>query len=241
MVIIKINRAFLWYLGMALAVLLSGCSSNEEDPAPTSATSQNETSNKKNKESVNPTDNSFIDQDCEKAYSKEECAQFAEYYNSGDETNESTTPQVDSGNQEQTTDQTQKIYNTVEYVVKRMFNAPERTTVASFEDTVINKRDDGLYYISSSYVISGNANQPGAHYTFEMLMSDDYNIVDAYFPGSYGRFSRPMVYDRLKDYTPPPKVEVSPEEQRKQDERNKEIMESIYGKETMENAGENNN
>ncbi|QJX80405.1 hypothetical protein [Priestia megaterium] len=241
MVIIKINSALLGCLGIAFTVLITGCSDNKESPATTSTTSQNETSNEKNKESVNPTDNSFIDQDCEKAYSKEECAQFADYYNSGDGQNESDTPQVDSDNQEQAADQTQKIYNTVEYVVKRMFNAPERTTVASYEDTVINKRDDGLYYISSSYVISGNANQPGAHYTFEMLMSNDYNIVDAYFPGSYGRFSRPMVYDRLKDYTPPPKVEVSPEEQKQRDEKNKEIMESIYGEGNTGNANNNGN
>ena len=241
MVSIKNSGALLGCLGIAFTVLITGCSDNKESLANTSAINQNETQNEKSKENTNPSDDSFIDQDCEKAYSKEECAQFADYYNTGDGQEESDVNQIDNSNQGQTTDQTQKIYNTVEYVVKRMFNAPERTTVASFEDTVINKRDDGLYYISSSYVISGNVNQQDAYYTFEMLMSNDYNIVDAYFPGSYGRYSRPMVYDRLKDYTPPPKVEVSPEEQKKRDEHNKEIMESIYGKESMENASKGNN
>lgn len=230
----RIRFTLLCCLCIVFIVLVTGCSSSNESSTNTSVQDTKDSQNTKDKDTSNPSDSSFIDKNCVKVYSEKECKQFAAYYKSEEGQEDSTVNQASSGTQQETTDQTHKIYNTVAYVVKRMFNAPDRTNVASYEDSIISRREDGLYYISSSYVISGTGNQQDAYYEFEMLMNDNYELVDAYFPGSYGRFSRPMVYDKLKNYTAPPKQEVSPEEQQKQEEENQKVMESIYGNEAME-------
>src|SRR5699024_9223617 len=64
-----------------------------------------------------------------------------------------------------------------------------------FEDSIIIKRSDGFYHITSTFYT--NKSKSLKSYEYEMLLDSNYDILDAYIPGSIGIFDRPMVYDKL--------------------------------------------
>ncbi|TWK86716.1 hypothetical protein CHCC20333_3575 [Bacillus paralicheniformis] len=212
-------------------IFIGGCSDNErasEDASDHEKTAKTETVNQKE----NSTSDS-IDENCAQVYSKEECEQFVEYYKNGEGQKESETEGSEASANSSSNVTEKEIYEKASWLVKEMFGAPEKTVPATFENSYIEKRNDGLYYIHSSYIINGTSGREDAYYEFEMLMDENFKLIDAYFPGSTGRFSRPMVYDKIKNLELPEKRSVSPEEEKRKEKNHEEIMEKIYGKDKV--------
>ncbi|GAE93038.1 hypothetical protein JCM21714_2069 [Gracilibacillus boraciitolerans JCM 21714] len=72
---------------------------------------------------------------------------------------------------------------------------PDAINHESYENSNIIKREDGVYYITSAYDVHGSNSL--STYNYEMLLDGNYQILDAYVPGSIGIFEKPMVYDQL--------------------------------------------
>ncbi|WP_273854056.1 hypothetical protein [Guptibacillus spartinae] len=65
----------------------------------------------------------------------------------------------------------------------------------TYENSLVIKREDGFYLVTSSF--RTNTTSGSELYNYEMLLNGDYEILDAYVPGSIGVLDRPMVYDQL--------------------------------------------
>jgi hypothetical protein len=63
------------------------------------------------------------------------------------------------------------------------------------ENSSIVKREDGFYHVVSTFQVNGASSM--TTYDYEMLLDSNYEILDAYVPGSIGIFDRPMVYDQI--------------------------------------------
>lgn len=213
-------------------LLISGCSEDK-------VSSKEETSKEVVKEEKT-NDVPKIDENCEEVYSKEECEQFAEYYASEEGQKEGEQPKEKSVN----VAAENEIYEYVSEIVDTVLSGSSKYILAPIEEAAIVKRDDGLYYVNSSYELKGtNVRGGDGRYSFELLISDDYEIKDGYFPGSTGRFSRPMKYDEVQEYkrqlaeqaeiekaneTPEDRERKRKEATQKDKERQK-TMDSIYG------------
>lgn len=173
-------------------LIISGCSearvsSKEETSKPKEEVAKEE----------KKTESPKIDKNCEEVYSKEECEQFAEYYQSEEGQKEAEQPKEKSNNAAAENE----MYDYVAEIVDTVLSGSSKYTLAPIEETAILKRDDGLYYVNSSYELKGtNVRGGDGRYSFELLISDDFEIKDGYFPGSIGRFSRPMKYDEVQEY-----------------------------------------
>lgn len=229
------NIRFSMLVCVSFIFFTGGCaesSANSND----GSKNKNESKEESSEEGVKENDNKLADtpnmDDCIEVYGKEECEQITEYYKSEEGQKELDASETDKYSAKSQTSTTHKdIYEKVSWLVKEMFGVPERTIPADYEKSLVEKRDDGLYYIQSSYEIKGTGNQADTYYEFEMLMDNKYNLIDAYFPGSTGRYSRPMVYDKLKNMEIPEVKKVSPEEEIREEKKREETMKSIYGEE----------
>lgn len=172
-------------------LLISGCSEDkvsnkEETHKPKEAAKEEKT-----------TESPKIDENCENVYSKEECEKFDEYYQSEEGQKEDDQPKQKSSNAVAENE----IYDYVAEIVDNVLSGSSKYTLAPIAEATIVKRDDGIYYVNSSYELKGtNVRGGDGRYSFELLLSDDYEIKDGYFPGSIGRFSRPMKYDEVQEY-----------------------------------------
>ncbi|MCP9283618.1 hypothetical protein [Bacillus safensis] len=230
-------------------LFISGCSedkgSDKEDPS-----KPKEEAAKEKKKTESPK----IDENCEEVYSKEECEKFAEYYQSDEGQKEGEQPKEKSDNAAAENE----MYDYVAEIIDTVLSGSSKYTLAPIEETTIVKRDDGLYYVNSSYELKGtNVRGGDGRYSFELLISDDFEIKDGYFPGSTGRFSRPMKYDEVQEYkrqlteqaeiekaneTPEDRERKKKEAEQKEKEHQK-TMDSIYGEKkdrdmTKETLGE---
>ncbi|AWG44162.1 hypothetical protein BEH_24230 [Priestia filamentosa] len=91
-----------------------------------------------------------------------------------------------------------ELYAVASNFLENLLGAPDRIIPADYTNSVVQKREDGLYYISSSYTVTGTGAQPNTYYEYEMLVDEQGNFKDAYMPNTIGRYNRPIVYDKLK-------------------------------------------
>ncbi|AYK76635.1 hypothetical protein P8807_09845 [Bacillus subtilis] len=246
-------------IGLVFSVY--GCSENKDTAKETKqVTDSNENKKDKNKESKSTEDTKEapkIDENCAEVYSKEECEQFATYSqsNEGKEEAEASKKKPTEKNSTKLTEK--EVYEKMESVLDQLGGSSEKLVPAPYEKGMVQKRPDGLYYINSTYELRGMP-KGDEIYEFEMLVSDTFELIDAYLPGTYGRFSRPMKYDELNEYfrqqeekeaiekakeTPEDRERKKQEAEQKEKERQK-VMEDIYGKEKVidmdkETFGEN--
>lgn len=216
-------------------LLISGCSEDKVSNKEETSKPKEEVTKEEKKTEIPK-----IDENCEEVYSKEECEQFAEYYQSEEGQKEDDQPKQKTTN----TGAENEIYDYTAEIVDTVLSESSKYILAPIEEATIVKRDDGLYYVNSSYQLKGTNVQGGdGYYSFELLISDDFEIKDGYFPGSIGRFSRPMKYDEVQEYkrqlkeqaeiervneTPEDRERKRKESEEKEKERQK-TMESIYG------------
>ncbi|MEY8695954.1 hypothetical protein AB9M90_15455 [Bacillus safensis] len=216
-------------------LLISGCSEDKVSSKEGASKPKEEVVKEKKSNDVPK-----IDKNCEEVYSKEECEQFAEYYQSEEGQKEVEQPKEKPNNAAAENE----IYDYVSEIVDTVLSGSSNYTLAPIEESAILKRDDGLYYVNSSYELKGtNVRGGDGRYSFELLISDDFEIKDGYFPGSIGRFSRPMKYDEVQEYkrqlaeqaeiekaneTPEDRERKRKEADQKEKERQK-TMDSIYG------------
>ncbi|MEJ1517360.1 hypothetical protein ACWKTZ_22310 [Bacillus cereus] len=233
-------------IGCLLGVMVSGCSTNKEVVKDTPKQTEESNGNKENKEVEKVPDAPKVDENCASVYSKEECEKFTAYYQSSEGKQEDEASKEKSVAKSNGRVTEKEIYEKVEVAVRRVGANSNKIFPAPYESSTVQKRPDGLYYIYSTYEIKGTPKGDGV-YEFEMLMSDTFEIKDAYFPGSYGRFSRPMKYDEINDYyrkqaeqraiekskeTPEDRERKQKEAEQEEKERQK-VMESIYGKDKI--------
>ncbi|WP_234941419.1 hypothetical protein [Bacillus altitudinis] len=216
-------------------LFISGCSEDKVSNKEETSKPKEEAAKEEKK-----TERPKVDENCVEVYSKEECEQFAEYYQS-----EEGKKEVDQPNQKSSNVSSEnEVYDYVNEIIDTLLSGSRKYTLAPIEEATIVKRDDGLFYVNSSYELKGtNVRGGDGRYSFELLISDDYEVKDGYFPGSNGRFSRPMKYDEVQEYKRQlaeqaeiEKANETPEDRerkRKQaEEKEKELqktMDSIYG------------
>lgn len=246
-------------IGLVFSVY--GCSESKDTAKETKQVSDsNENKEDKNKESKsteNTKDAPKIDENCAEVYSKEECEQFATYSESSEGKEEAEASKKKPTEKNSTKLTEKEVYEKMEGVLNQWGGSSGKLVPAPYENGMVQKRPDGLYYIHSTYELRGMPKGDGI-YEFEMLVSDTFELIDAYLPGTYGRFSRPMKYDELNEYnrkqaekeaiekaqeTPEDRERKKQEEEQKEKERQK-VMEDIYGKEKVidmdkETFGEN--
>ncbi|MGN7329765.1 hypothetical protein [Bacillus altitudinis] len=173
-------------------LLISGCSEGKVSSKEQTSKPKEEAAKEEKK-----TESPIIDENCDEVYSKEECEQFAEYYQSEEGQKEAERPKEKSNN----AGAENEIYEYAAEIVDTVLSGSSKYILAPIEEATIAKRDDGLYYVNSSYELKGtNVRGGDGRYSFELLISDDFEIKDGYFPGSIGRFSRPMKYDEVQEY-----------------------------------------
>ncbi|MFV1457610.1 hypothetical protein, partial [Bacillus mycoides] len=184
-----------------------------------------------------------IDENCAEVYSKEECEQFAAYTKS------------DAGEQEASASKEKSVQKEVKFSGKEVYEKMQwvleqwgsgKIYPAPYKEGMVQKRTDGLYYINSTYEIRGTVKGDGI-YPYEMLVSDTFDLKDAYLPGTYGRYARPMKYDEVQEYyrqveekkaiekanETPEDRERKRKEAEEKEKKHKEVMESIYGKDAV--------
>lgn len=127
--------------------------------------------------------------ECIRSYSEEECINIDRYYADGD-------GQREGASSGEVSSQEEAYWAARNYIHIMNYNS-DRVQHSSFEDSIVEQRDDGLYYVYSTYVIIGTGVQQDSFYEYEMLLDQNFELVDAYLPGTSGMFSRPMVYDAL--------------------------------------------
>ncbi|MFB4258961.1 hypothetical protein ACE106_07345 [Shouchella clausii] len=145
-----------------------------------------------------------IDENCSEVYSEEECKQFMEYYTEGEgiEEYEQANSDLEVNEEEIQANSDlevneEEIYEIASWYIKEMSGAPESIYPAPSEESIVFKRDDGLYYVYSIYMVDIKTAPTNSYYEFEMLIDENGELIDAYIPGSYGIFDRPMQYDNL--------------------------------------------
>ncbi|WP_460271513.1 hypothetical protein [Bacillus sp. NEAU-Y102] len=244
-------------LSLGLLFAVSGCSENKEVAKDTKQVNESnkgekaaETKTKEDKNAIDKKDTTStdeavpkIDENCAEVYSKEECEQFAAYAKS------------DAGKQEAQASKEKPVQKEVKLsgkeVYEKMYWVLEqwgsgKVYPAPYKEGMVTKRPDGLYYINSTYEIRGTLKGDGV-YPYEMLVSDTLDLKDAYLPGTYGRYARPMKYDEIQEYyrqveekkaiekanETPEDRERKRKEAEEKEKKHKEVMESIYGKDAV--------
>ncbi|PEF96465.1 hypothetical protein CN544_21800 [Bacillus toyonensis] len=249
----KVSKIKVVCLCLGLSAMVVGCTDIKEEAKDVSlkeTVSKEESKkdvgkeNSNSKESVAPK----IDENCSEVYSKEECEQFAAYTQS-DAGKQEAQASKEKTIQKEVKYSGKEVYEKMQLVLEKWGGKPGTITPAPYEEGMVQKRSDGLYYIHSTYEIRGTAKGDGV-YQYEMLVSDTLDLKDAYFPGSYGRFSRPMKYDEINEYykreeekkaiekanETPEDREQKRKETEEQEKKRKQVMEDIYGKELIENG-----
>ena len=241
-------------LSLGLLFAVSGCFENKEVVKKVDESSKGEKAgetkpiedksvdNKKDTTS-NVADAPKIDENCAEVYSKEECEQFAAY------------TQSDAGKQEAQASEEKPVQKEGKFSAKEVYEKTQwvleqwgsgKIYPAPYKEGTVQKRPDGLYYINSTYEIRGTVKGDGI-YPYEMLVSDTLELKDAYLPGTYGRYSRPMEYDEVQEYyrqaeekkaiekanETPEDRERKRKEAEEQEKKRKQVMEDIYGKEAV--------
>lgn len=245
-------------LSLGLLFAVSGCSENKEVAKDTEQVTESskgekaaETKQKEDK-SINDKketkssvgDAPKIDENCAEVYSKEECEQFAAYTKS-DEGKQEVAASKEKPVQKEVKFSGKEVYEKMQWVLSEWGSG--KIYPAPYKEGMVQKRPDGLYYINSTYEIRGTLKGDGV-YPYEMLVSDTFDLKDAYLPGTYGRYARPMKYDEVQEYyrqveekkaiekaneTPEDRERKRQEEEAKE-KKHKEVMESIYGKDAVE-------
>ncbi|MEW5569662.1 hypothetical protein [Rossellomorea marisflavi] len=184
-----------------------------------------------------------VSDNCAEVYSEEECKQFVDYHNSEEGQLEGSQKEEESNISSNKTDilkSEKDVYEYVVYTIGQILHGSDNYTLAPMEDFTIAKRDDGLFYVNSSFHTGKDSASSQANlYFFEFLISENREIKDGYIPGSAGVYSTPMKYDEVQEFNRQQMEQNKSTEQTKQDKEEmeqkenerQEIMDSIYGDE----------
>ncbi|WJV20748.1 hypothetical protein QU593_10060 [Rossellomorea marisflavi] len=220
-----------------ICLLLIGCS---EEKIIKESNSQEEQGHEiKPQESRDPE----VSDNCEEVYSEEECKQFVDYYNSEEGQLEGSQKEGESNISSNRTDilkSEEDVYEYVVYIIDQILHGSDNYTLAPMQDFTIVKRDDGLFYVNSSfYTGKDSASSKTNLYFFEFLISENREIKDGYIPGSVGMYSTPMKYDEVQEFNRQQmeqnkgaeQTELEREEMEQKENERQVIMDSIYGDE----------
>jgi hypothetical protein len=242
---VKVRKLKVTCLCLILSTVIMGCTETKDtstkERVPKEENKVDEAKENSNSK-VNTAPN--IDENCAEVYSKEECEQFAAYTQSNPGKQKAQTSK-EKPMQKEEKFTAREVYEKMYWVLEQWGGG--KIYPAPFEKALVTKRQDGLYYINSTYEIRGTLHGDGV-YPYEMLVSDTFELKDAYMPGTYGKYDRPMQYDAINEYnrkaaeqeairkaqeTPEDRERKLKEEEEKKKKR-KEVMESIYGKDAVE-------
>lgn len=234
------------FLGMMLCVIplitAEGCSLSNEESKEIAKSEISKKEDKATKETEKTPVVPQVDENCSEVCSKEECEKFTEYYKSGEGQKEAEVAKEKPTAKTDGKLTEKEVYEKVAEVLKELGGGSQKVFPAPYEKDAVQKRTDGLYYIHSTYELRGTPKGDGV-YGFEMLMSDTFELKDAYIQGTYGRYSRPMKYDEINEFYKKQveqnaieKAKETPEDRerkKQEDEKSKKehekVMNSIYG------------
>ncbi|PFX61609.1 hypothetical protein COL36_10390 [Bacillus wiedmannii] len=234
------------FLGIMLCVIplitAEGCSHSNEESKEIAKSEVSQKEDKATREMEKTPVEPQVDENCSKVYSKEECETFTEYYKSGEGQKETEVAKEKPAAKTDGKLAEKEVYEKVAEMLKKLGGESQKVFPAPYEKDAVQKRTDGLYYIHSTYELRGTPKGDGV-YGFEMLMSDTFELKDAYIEGTYGRYSRPMKYDEINEsyrkqaeQNTIEKAKETPEDRerkKQEDEKSKKehekVMNSIYG------------
>lgn len=241
----KVSKLKVICLCLILSTVIMGCTETQDTSTKETVSKEknkNDEAKERSSSKVNTVPN--IDEKCADVYSKEECEQFAAYTQSDAGKQEAQVSKEKPAQQEGKFSG-REVYEKMYWVLEQWGSGKIYPT--QYKEGMVRKRQDGLYYINSTYEIRGTVGGDGV-YPYEMLVSDTFDLKDAYLPGTYGKYSRPMQYDAINEYnrkleeqeairkaqeTPEDRERQRQEEEEKERKR-KEVNESIYGKDAVE-------